>query len=154
MKGRFSVFERSIQLQSPAAEVYAFHENPSNIRLISPQSLKVEVVECNPTAVVGGEFRIRVRQFGIPLDWVGFWEEVIPNEKLVDGSRKCPFAYWRHHHLFREEGADTVMTDRVGYALPFGIIGRMLDLTVMRLIFSFMFRGRHKATESYFARTP
>jgi len=42
------------------------------------------------------------------------------------------------------------MTDRVSYALPCGMLGRLLDETLMKLIFAIMFSARHKATAAYF----
>jgi ligand-binding SRPBCC domain-containing protein len=148
----FSIFERSVLLDAPASEVYAFHEDPRNITKISPPSLKVERVECSVPAVAGEEFRLRVSQFGLPLEWVGIWEEAVPDSRLVDGARKSPFRHWRHHHLFRSEGSGTVMTDRVEYALPFGVLGRLLDATVMKVVFTAMFLGRHKATRKFFSK--
>jgi ligand-binding SRPBCC domain-containing protein len=152
MKASFSVFERSIYLESSPAAVYAFHEDPRNITKISPPSLRVERVECSVPARVGEEFRLKVVQFGLPLEWVGYWDEVVPGERLVDGARKSPFRHWRHHHIFRAEGAGTVMTDCVEYALPFGIFGRLLDATVMRIVFTAMFLARHRATAKFFSQ--
>jgi len=156
----FSLFERSVRLDASPAEVYAFHEDPHNITKISPLSLKVARVECKVPASVGDEFLLRIRQFGLPLEWIGFWEEAVPNERLVDGARKSPFRHWRHHHLFDADVADinggingTIMTDRVEYALPFGVIGLLLDLTVMRVVFTLMFIARHQATKKFFAKT-
>ena len=126
----FSIFERSVLLDAPASEVYAFHEDPRNITKISPPSLKVERVECSVPAVVGEEFRLRVSQFGLPLEWIGIWEEAVPDTRLVDGARKSPF---------RCLGS-------------LGIVGRLLDATVMRMVFTAMFLARHKATAAYFTK--
>jgi ligand-binding SRPBCC domain-containing protein len=152
MPAPFTVFQRSVFLSANPAEVYAFHEDPRNITRISPPSLRVERVECSVPARAGEEFRLRVRQFGLPLDWVGVWEETVPHGQLVDGARKSPFRHWRHQHLFRAEGSGTVMTDRVEYALPFGFLGRLLDETVMRVVFTAMFLARHKATAAFFKK--
>ena len=152
MKADFSVFERSVYLESSPAAVYAFHEDPRNITKISPPSLRVERVNCSVPARVGEDFRLKVVQFGLPLEWVGYWDEVVPGECLVDGARKSPFRHWRHHHIFRAEGAGTVMTDCVEYALPFGIFGRLLDVTAMRIVFTAMFLARHRATAKFFAQ--
>lgn len=149
---RHSVYERSVLLAAAPREVYAFHEDPRNITRISPPSLSVERVECSVPARAGEEFRLRVRQFGLPLEWIGVWEEALPVERLVDGARKSPFRHWRHGHLFRAEGEGTLMTDRVEYALPYGVLGRLMDVTVMRVVFAMMFRARHKATAAYFAK--
>lgn len=149
---RFSVYESSVLLAASPHDVYAFHEDPRNITRISPPSLKVAGVECSVPARVGEEFRLRVSQFGLPLEWTGFWAEVQSPDRLVDGARKSPFRHWRHHHLFRREGEGTLMTDRVEYALPFGVLGRLLDATVMRVVFAVMFHARHKATAKFFSK--
>lgn len=155
---RFSLFQRTVLLPAPVAEVYAFHEDPRNITRISPPSLRVERVLCSVPACAGGEFCLKVRQFGFPMEWVGIWEVTEPSmeavsarARLVDGARKSPFRHWRHHHLFEASGSSTLMTDRVEYGLPGGILGRILDATVMRVVFEIMFRARHKATRDYFA---
>ena len=156
---RFTVFQRSVLLPATPAEVYAFHEDPRNITKISPDSLRVERVECSVPAKKGDEFRLVVRQFGLRLEWVGFWEVVVPYEKLVDGAKKSPFGHWRHQHQFDPAGGHgekTLMTDRVEYALrlrypcSLGILGRLLDETLMKLVFTAMFIARHKATRAYF----
>jgi ligand-binding SRPBCC domain-containing protein len=146
-----ALFERSILLNVTPSEVYAFHEDPRNICKISPQSLRVERVECRVPAREGEEFRLRVSQFGVPMEWVGYWEKIVPDELLVDGARKSPFQKWHHHHFFRQEGENCLMTDRVIYALPGGLMGRLLDETVMKAILTIMFIARHKATQAYFS---
>jgi ligand-binding SRPBCC domain-containing protein len=151
MERSHSHFERSVLLAAQQAEVYAFHEDPRNIVKISPPSLRVEMVECSVPARSGGEFRLRVRQFGLPLEWIGYWEEAVPSVRLVDGACKSPFRYWRHHHLFAGAPGGTLMTDRVEYALPLGALGRFLDRTVMKLVFAAMFAARHRATRKYFS---
>lgn len=149
---RFSVFERSVLLDATPAVVYAFHEDPRNISKISPPSLRVERVECSVPATAGGEFRLRVSQFGLPLEWTGVWEEAVPHWRLVDGARKSPFRHWRHSHLFANVPGGTLMTDRVEYSLPLGLLGRLLDKTVMKLVFTAMFIARHKATRQFFSK--
>ena len=147
-----SIFERSVFLPASLGEVYSFHEDPRNITKISPASLRVESVECSVPARAGEEFRLRVSQFGLPMEWVGIWEEAAAGSRLVDGARQSPFRHWRHQHLFRAEDDGTLMTDRVEYALPFGLLGAFLDATVMRAVFEIMFRARHKATKAYFTQ--
>lgn len=148
----FSVFQRSTLLETSPSEAYSFHEDPRNITKISPSSLRVKSVDCTVPAQVGNEFRLCISQFGLPLEWIGFWVEVVPCSSLVDGAKKSPFKHWRHHHLFHAEGNKTLMTDRVEYALPGGVLGLLLDLTVMRLVFTAMFLARHRATRKFFSK--
>lgn len=153
MTRSYSVFERSVLLTAEPEEVYAFHEDPRNIVRISPPSLRVDLVDCTVPARSGEGFRLLVRQFGLPLDWRGVWEAADPSVRLVDGAVKSPFRHWRHHHLFAGvDGGGTLMTDRVEYALPMGPLGRLLDLTVMRVVFAMMFAARHRATKKFFEK--
>jgi len=154
MRPNHSVFQRSVLLAASPEEVYAFHEDPRNIEKISPPSLRVERVECSVPAKPGGEFSLRVSQFGLPLEWIGVWVEAEPSVRLVDGALKSPFRHWRHHHLFSKTERGTLMTDRVEYALPLGILGRLADKTVMKVVFAAMFAARHRATRNYFAAKP
>lgn len=147
-----AIYERSVFLNATPVEVYAFHEDPRNITKISPASLHVERVECSVPARAGEEFSLKICQFGLPIEWIGIWEEAVPSERLVDRARKSPFSHWRHQHLFHPEGEGCVMTDRVSYALPGGMLGRLLDETLMRIIFTIMFLARHKATKTFFCK--
>jgi hypothetical protein len=151
----FTIFQRSVYLETTPEAAYSFHEDPRNISKISPRSLKVHRVECSLPARAGENFLLDVSQFGLHLEWVGFWEDAVANStpilRLVDGAKKSPFRHWRHHHLFLQRGDGTLMTDRVEYALPGGFLGRLLDLTVMRVIFVAVFHARHRATQRFFA---
>ena len=154
----FSVFQRSVLLHASPGDVYAFHEDPRNITKISPPSLRVELVECSVPARAGEAFRLKVVQFGLPIEWIGFWEDAVPQERLVDVARKSPFRHWRHHHIFQSEGEGVVMIDRVEYAVdpghlgPFGFLARLADATVMKVVFTAMFLARHRATRKFFAQ--
>jgi ligand-binding SRPBCC domain-containing protein len=145
-------FEASTPVTASPEALFAFHENPANIRLIAPPSLKLASVESAERAVVGGEFRIRARQFGLPIDWTGRWEVVEPPVRLVDVGVRSPFALWRHSHCFRAEGAGAVMTDRVEYVLSGGVAGRWMSALLLPFVFAGMFRARHRATRRYFAQ--
>jgi ligand-binding SRPBCC domain-containing protein len=146
-----AVFQRSTTLAATAEAAYLFHEDPRNISLISPPSLQVKRVECRTPARAGETFSLKVSQFGLALEWIGIWVEAVPNERLVDGAIRSPFRNWRHEHLFSAQGHHCVMTDRVSYALPGGVFGRLLDETVMKVVFTLMFEARHRATKKYFS---
>jgi ligand-binding SRPBCC domain-containing protein len=45
----------------------------------------------------------------------------------VDVQLKGPYKLWRHTHAFAERDGGTAMTDTVEYALPFGIVGRIVN---------------------------
>ena len=42
------------------------------------------------------------------------------------------YALWRHRHSFEEVEDGTVISDRVEYALPLGVLGRVAQILVAR----------------------
>lgn len=145
------IFQASTLLRTTPREAFDFHADPRNIARIAPPSLALEKVETPGPAVVGRQFRIRARQYGVPLRWTGIWERVEAPGALVDTAIESPFAHWRHSHLFEEAPGGCRMTDRVEYLLKGGLAGRIASVVVMPLVFTAMFRARHAATRALFA---
>ncbi|MCX3061426.1 SRPBCC family protein [Streptomyces beihaiensis] len=51
---------------------------------------------------------------------------------FVDEQDAGPFGRWRHAHHFEPDGAGgTVMKDVIDFASPFGLLGRVVDRTVL-----------------------
>jgi len=145
--GRY-VFQKSVALAASPQEVFAFHENPSNLVKISPGSLKIRKITCAPIAACGGRFEVSVSQLGLPVDWLGVWVRVEPPGLLVDEAEKSPFRFWRHSHIFEAADGGCLMTDRVEAELAGG---RLLSAFVLPLVLGPMFRARHRATREWFA---
>ena len=145
-------FEASTWLPVAPESVCAWHENPANLRLISPPWLRVHSVTAEPVARVGETFLVEVSQLGVPLRWRGAWQRVERPHLLEDIGLECPFAAWRHAHAFVGQGQGTRMTDRVECVLPSSwgwIPGASLGV---RIVFALMFYGRHRATRRFFAQ--
>ncbi len=148
---KFCTFKKSVVIAAPIQSIFAFHENPENLRRISPPSLKVKTIVAAPTAVCGEPFEIVASQYGLPIRWTGCWEEVEPPTLLVDVALAGPFPYFRHaHHFEALTSTSTKMTDQVDYCLPFGWLGWLAGITGGWLALALMFRARHKATRTYF----
>ncbi len=147
-----TIFEKSTILDAPIEAVYAFHENPHNLTKISPSSLRVHRIEANSEAVAGETFRVEASQFLVPIKWHGVWDRAEHPVALWDRALESPFALFRHQHNFEsiEIGARTRMTDRVEYALPGGVMGRIVAETAVRAILGITFVARHAATRDYF----
>lgn len=144
------IFQASTLLRATPAEAFDFHADPRNIARIAPPSLVLQEVETGGPARVGGRFRIRARQHGLPLRWTGIWERVEKPRALVDTALESPFAHWRHSHLFEPVGDGCLMTDRIEYLLKGGTAGRIASVVVMPLVLAAMFRSRHVATRRLF----
>jgi ligand-binding SRPBCC domain-containing protein len=146
-------FKKSVQLAAPPEVVFDFHQNPENLRRISPPSLRVRKIISAPEAKPGQTFELEATQHGMPIHWIGRWEIVEPPLRLVDVAVRAPFPLFRHEHRFEANAAGgTMMTDIVTYALPFGVLGWLAGITGGRIALELMFRARHAATQKYFAQ--
>jgi ligand-binding SRPBCC domain-containing protein len=65
----------------------------------------------------------------------------------VDEQRIGPYKIWHHEHHFKEVEGGVEMTDIVSYALPFGILGRMMHPIIVKKKLEEIFDFRFKAVE-------
>jgi ligand-binding SRPBCC domain-containing protein len=133
----------------PVELVFAFFANPGNLphlmpkwqqariessRLIAPPPRPVaadpELRFQSPAAGEGSEMVISFRPIpgiGFRLGWIARITEFEWNSHFCDEQLKGPFASWKHCHRIapetREEGAGTLISDEVEYALPLGPLG-------------------------------
>ena len=147
------VFTRSTLVPATPEELFRFHENPHNLRRIAPPGLRILEIDARETAQPGERFTIAVRPGPLTLRWTGCWETVNPPTLLIDTGIRCPFALWRHHHIFEPHPDGAILTDRVEFRLPWYRGGPFGDLVCRHLVFPRMFADRHAATRAWFARS-
>ena len=145
------VFTRSTLVPAPPEALFRFHEDPHNLRAVTPPGVRILAIEADHTARPGAEFTVAVRQGPLTLRWTGRWETVVPPGLLIDTGVRCPFRFWRHHHLFEPHPEGSVLTDRVEFRLPWHLGGPVADHLALRLIFPRIFAARHAATRHHFA---
>ena len=146
------LFTRSCLLPATVEELFLFHENPHNLRHISPPGMHILEIRAGEAARPGAEFTIAVRQGPLTLRWTGRWETVESPRLLTDAAVRCPFALWRHSHIFEPHPEGAFLTDRVEFRLPWLLGGPAGDLVCRLIIFPRMFASRHAATRDWFAR--
>jgi ligand-binding SRPBCC domain-containing protein len=81
----------------------------------------------------GAMIEYRLRLHGLPIRWFTRIEEWEPPVRFVDVQVRGPYALWEHTHTFAPAGPDAVeISDRVRYALPFGLLGRAAHRAFVR----------------------
>jgi ligand-binding SRPBCC domain-containing protein len=70
-------------------------------------------------------YLLRVR--GIPLRWLTEIECCNPPFEFIDVQARGPYRLWRHAHRFSALNGGTLIADTVDYALPFGLLGRLVN---------------------------
>ena len=140
-------YRRSVEIDAPVEQVFAFHANPANIPEISPRWQSVRVIRAS-LARVGDEFEIEVRLLGLlTLRWRGIWREVTAPAWLVDEALQSPFAFFQQKHRFEPlDGGRTLLTDHIVYRFPGGWAGKLLGETIGRVQFALMFTDRQRRT--------
>ena len=73
----------------------------------------------------------RARHFGIPFRMTSLISDYDRPRRFVDEQVRGPFARWRHEHEFSAVDGGTLMTDRIEFAVPLGILGRAVERCVL-----------------------
>lgn len=119
-------YTASIRIEAPPPVVFAFHTDPANLLRITPPHVKVELLRFDETregAMV--ELRVRPLPF-VATRWLMRFDIFDPPRRLQDVQVRGPFRSWRQLREFIPDGKNAcILRDTVGYALPFGPVGRI-----------------------------
>jgi len=88
--------------------------------------------------------------FNMPIEWVTEITHVRELEYFVDNQLKGPFNFWHHQHFFKEITDGIEMHDIVNYELPFGKIGEIVGLAMVRTQIIKIFSHRRVVIEKQF----
>ena len=95
----------------------------------------------------------KARHFGLSLSLTSRVTEFDAPHRFVDEQTRGPFSSFRHEHVFEpalsgsDSGSGSVMTDRVQFTAPFGLLGRMVERLVLKRYLTRLIeeRGRYLA---------
>ncbi len=142
-----TVIKKSVAIIASAETVFNFHTNPQNLLKITPSFVKVKL-ESYTQAGLGQEIKLSIKSMGLPerKSHIRFFEYDFPF-RLSDMQLKGPFKSMKQIREFVFDGKQTIMTDTFIYELPFGIIGRVVDMLFFRRITENMFDYRQQRTK-------
>lgn len=92
----------------------------------------------------GQEVTWRARHFGIPLTMTSRVTQVDFPHSFTDEQVRGPFRSFRHVHEFEATPGGCIMTDRVEFAAPFGLLGRAAGKLVLRPYLQRLIRDRRR----------
>lgn len=76
---------------------------------------------------LGEEVTWRAWHFGLPVQMTSRITGMRVPHYFVDEQVRGPFLRFRHVHEFSADGSGTVMVDRIEFAAPFGLLGRLAE---------------------------
>ncbi|MBC8012140.1 MAG: Hsp33 family molecular chaperone HslO, partial [Burkholderiales bacterium] len=159
-------FIREETLPVSAAEAFAWHERPGAFERLTPPWERVELVERSGAALQpGSRVTLRTRLGPVAMEWVAEHTEYVAGRMFRDVALSGPFASWDHRHEFLDTpgldervgggdadgaggaaGAGCTLRDRVKYALPGGMAGRVVAGGLVRRKLAALFAYRQAVT--------
>ena len=138
-------------IAAPLSRVWSYFSDPKNLNELTPPSMHFEI-KSNPGLMYTGQmiaYRIRILP-GIKLSWLTEIRHVKDEAYFVDEQRIGPYRIWYHEHRFVAQNRGVLMTDKVTYALPFGILGEVVHLMWVKRQLRGIFDYRTKKVNELF----
>jgi uncharacterized protein len=119
------VLRTEVELAAPVDEVFRFFSRPENLGILTPAAMSFRIHQVPRDLAEGGRIDYRIRVAGVPLAWRTVIERWVPGRCFIDAQTRGPYRSWWHEHHFEARGDGTLMQDRVYYAPPLGLLGRV-----------------------------
>ena len=114
-------------VDAPIEETFPFFSKAENLGLLTPAAMRFSIAEPPPSIAENTTIEYRLRVGPVPIRWRSRIVNWSPNSGFVDFQERGPYTSWWHEHSFRPAGSATVMEDRVCYAAPLGVLGRLAN---------------------------
>jgi len=147
--------ETTTLIKAPIEDVWEFFSSPKNLNELTPPDLSFEIltdldqVKMYPGLIINYKIRPLLN---IPLRWTTEITHCETPHFFVDEQRFGPYAFWHHQHRFEQTPEGILMTDIVHYALPMGIIGRLMNSMYVQQRVQSIFDYRNQRISEIFGR--
>ena len=138
-------------------EAWDFMSSPVNLKEITPASMGFDIHsgygegKMYPGMVVAYTVRPLL---GLPITWITEITHVRDNEYFVDEQRFGPYKFWHHKHFLEAVPGGVRIRDELHYALPMGMLGRMVHPFLVKSQLIKIFTYRHQKLVALFPRKP
>ena len=143
--------KREQLIRKPLEEVFSFFENTENLARITPSNLGFKILTPLPIHMKTGtliDYTINI--FGIGVHWRTLISDYNPPHNFTDEQLKGPYTFWHHRHEFISSSDGTLIRDTVAYALPFGMLGRLVHALLVKRQLRQIFDFRTSAIKNIF----
>lgn len=145
------LLEQRTSIAAPRSVVFDFFRRAENLGPMTPAALAFEILTPTPIEMHEGRgIEYRIRLLGVPMAWktrIDAWE---PETRFVDLQLRGPYRAWYHEHRFEDCEGGTLMIDRVWYAPPLGVLGRVAHRIMVGPMLRRIFGHRRGAIELRF----
>ncbi len=105
-----------------------------DLHLDSQQDAGERAVAGVTSGLIGEDQEVtwRAKHFGIPLTMTSRVTHFDFPRSFTDEQVKGPFKAFKHVHEFQPTAAGSIMTDRVQFTAPLGVLGRAVERLILR----------------------
>ena len=140
------VFERSSELPVSADEAFGWHCRPGAFLRLAPPWESIELVSSDGVAE-GSRAHIRLKVGPISRSWIAVHGNIEPGRQFQDVQVSGPFSKWEHTHRMEPlDDSRCVLTDRIEYRAPLGMLGNLFGGRLIRRQLERTFAYRHAVT--------
>ena len=134
------------------SEAWEFFSSPENLAKITPPHMGFMITSGPPEKMFAGQIiTYKVSPIpGLKTNWVTEITQVVEHRSFVDEQRFGPYVMWHHEHHFDIQDNGVLMTDRVSYKLPFGILGKIAHWLFVRKQLQKIFEYREISLQQLF----
>ena len=139
-------------INKPIPEVFSFFARPENLAVITPKKLDFRILTPSPINMEKGtviDYTIKLIFFRV--HWRTLITSYDPIHTFTDEQIKGPYLFWHHTHNFKQKDHGVEITDRVRYAIPFGMLGRLVHWLWIRHDLKHIFEYRTSVIENLFS---
>ncbi len=135
------------------SQAWDFFVNPYNLAVITPDYMGFYIQDKSIGQKIypGMIIEYRVSPIAkIPMKWVTEITHVQEGNFFVDEQRMGPYLFWHHKHFFEKQGKNTLIRDKVHYALPLDPFSRPIHFLIVRKKLESIFAYRKEKVDSLF----
>jgi len=141
-------------VDSPAAEVFRWHEQPDAVTALAPASL-VRIERQKGGIRDNDSVTLSIGIGPARLRWAARHYGYIAGRRFCDEQVSGPFAVWRHMHLFEPIGrAQTLYEDRIEFAVTRSRLINGAAAALLRPLLAVAFAQRHRILRRSVGQSP
>jgi ligand-binding SRPBCC domain-containing protein len=142
-------------IPAPLEQVWDYFADPSNLNELTPPDMKFEIITGGDVRMYPGqtiEYRVEFVR-GLRSLWLTEIAHVDEGRYFVDEQRVGPYLFWYHEHHFEKVRNGVKMTDKVTYAVPYGLVGELVTRLWIRRRLEGIFEFRYQKIVELFGAT-
>lgn len=143
------IFSSKAVVNAPIQRVFNFHLDTNNLKLITPKSIDVDIVELELPLHKGSIITLDITKFFITQRWSMEIEDIRADELIVDRAIESPFKSFRHEHRFKKiDDITTEIEDFIEFDFKFlPLISNIFVKIDLKNMFNFRYRKTREILE-------